>query len=497
VRRPTVPAPLAAVALALWAAAAALAQPLNPAIERAIADQQLGVSTVGVSVVDLDSGEELASIAPDDLFIPASNMKLLTSAAALVVLGEDFTFRTEVHRSGDDLLVVGSGDPALADPELLEAMNLSVEDFLDLWAREITVRAAGRTFDEILIDDRVFDDPAPHPDWPTDQLNRWYCAEVSGLNFHTNVLSVHLAPGAGGGPPRLDTEPAADWLTPRNLAKTTKRGRNTAWVARDLASNDMTVYGDVRWSTAEPVRVALRNPSIVFGHLLADRLAAAEADVRPVRRVAPDEDPPRDQLLLAVETDLAEILRRCNVDSHNLYAEAIFKRLAAEVTGSQGDWLAGVAVMRMVLQQLLERSRHVSVATHAVVADGSGMSRENRLTPRLLTSWLRAVAATDAARPFIESLPVAGSEGTLRRRFRSELPDLEVRAKSGYLSGVSCLSGYVLDDAGVPRVAFAVMVNDIPKNVPVRSAKLLHEAVVLESEDWLEARRQGAVAPTP
>jgi D-alanyl-D-alanine carboxypeptidase/D-alanyl-D-alanine-endopeptidase (penicillin-binding protein 4) len=495
VRRPLAHASAAVLALALCIAT--FAQPLNAKVERAIADQQLGSSTVGVYVVDLQTGDELAAVAPDALFIPASNMKLLTSAAALIVLGEEFVFRTEVYRSGDDLLVVGSGDPALADPHLLEEMNLSVEDFLDVWAREIAARASDVAFDEILIDDRIFDAPAPHPDWPVDQLNRWYCAEVSGLNFHTNVLSVHLAPGAGGGPPRLETEPRAEWLTPRNLAKTTRRGRNTAWVARDLGSNEMTVYGDVRWSTAEPVRVAVRNPSLVFGQVLAERLAPAGAEPRPARRVAPDEDPPRDALLLAVETDLAETLRRCNVDSHNLYAEALFKRLASEVTGSQGDWHAGVAVMRMVLQQLLESARHVSVATNAVVADGSGMSRENRLTPRLLARWLEAVAASDAARPFIESLPVAGSEGTLRRRFRGEQPELEVRAKSGYLSGVSCLSGYILDDAGTPRVAFAVMVNNIPKPVPVRSAKRLHEKVVLEAEEWLEERRQGAGVPLP
>jgi D-alanyl-D-alanine carboxypeptidase/D-alanyl-D-alanine-endopeptidase (penicillin-binding protein 4) len=180
-----------------------------------------------------------------------------------------------------------------------------------------------------------------------------------------------------------------------------------------------------------------------------------------------------------------------------MYAEALFKRLAAEITGSQGDWSSGAAVMRIVLQQLLEGAPNVGVATDAVISDGSGMSRENQLTPRLLATWLQAMAETDMARNYIESLPVAGSDGTLRRRFRTEQPELEVRAKSGYLSGVSCLSGYILDDAGTPRIAFAALVNDIPRKIPVRNAKRLHESVVLEAEDWFLMQTQGADAPTP
>lgn len=490
----TTPRPLAAAIGYFALAAALLAQPLNAAIERAIKDQGLTAASVGVYVVDLATGEELAALAPDSHFIPASNMKLFTSGAALRVLGESFAFRTEVWRSGDNVLIVGSGDPALADPELLEAMNLSVEQFLDLWAKEITTRLAGTTVNQLIIDDRIFDPSAPHPSWPTDQLNRWYCAEVSGLNFHTNVLNVHLSPGLTGAPPRLETEPAADWLRLTNLAKTNKgkNARNTVWVARDLASNAMTVYGDVRWSTAEPVRVALHDPPMIFAQLLADRLGASS-----FRRVAPDEDAPHDELLLAVETDLAEVLRRCNVDSQNLYAEALFKRLAAEVTGSHGDWPAGVAVMRMILQESLSGARGVGVATDAVIADGSGMSRDNRVTPRLLARWLEAMSQSTNADAYLESLPVAGSDGTLRRRFRTDQPDHEIRAKSGYLSGVSSLSGYILGTDGRPRVAFTAIVNDIPKNVAVAKAKALHEVVALAAEDWMSAQGQTSAVPAP
>jgi len=484
---------------ALAAAASVAAQPLNGAAQKLIAEQQLGSARVGAYAIDLRTGEELLSIEPDEQFIPASNMKLLTSAAALAVLGPDFSFRTEVWRSGDDVLIVGDGDPALADPELLEEMGVSVREFLDLWASEIAARAggAGEGGGELLIDDRLFDQERAHPSWPRDQLNRWYCAEVSALNFHANVLCLHLSPGPGGGPPRVVTEPEAAWLAPRNLGKTTSRGRNTAWVSRAPRSNDMELRGAIRRATSEPLEVAIHDPAMVFGRLLSAKLAEKEGFERPVRRVGPGETPPRDGLILAVETDLPRVLERCNVDSHNLYAEALFKRLAAAVTGNVGDWATGVAVMRMVLQEYLSDAREVGVATDVEIADGSGMSRENRVTPRLMARWLEAAGEREHAGVFLESLPVAGREGTLRRRFRASDPERVVRAKSGYLSGVSCLSGYVLGADGTPAATFAVLVEDIPKNVPVSRAKALHERVVLEIEDWLDERLRTADAPTP
>ncbi len=172
-----------------------------------------------------------------------------------------------------------------------------------------------------------------------------------------------------------------------------------------------------------------------------------------------------------------------------------FKKLATEVTGSRGDWASGAAVMRLVLQEKLANARGVGVATDAVISDGSGMSRENKVTPRLMAEWLEAMAHDPGIGTFLESLPVAGDEGTLSKRFRSSGIGREVRAKSGYLSGVSCLSGYVLGADDEPVVAFAVLVNDIPKNVAVRKAKKLHELIVGEIDDSLGVPARTADAP--
>jgi len=478
-----------AIALALcWPLTApAQVRDLTNEIEALLSGASVGRATVGVQVVDLETRRTLASINAERKFIPASNMKLLTAGAALAVLGPDFHFRTELRREGNTLIVRGSGDPAFADPTLLEEMGLDVEGFFDIWIDAVRQRSEAPV-EEIVVDDRIFDDQWAHPTWPRDQLNRWYCAEVSGLNFHTNVVQVYAEPSGAGLAPRLKLMPDAPWLRVRNLGRSVKSGANTLWVSRVLTSNEMTLHGNVRWATRAPVDVAVHDNSMIFGRLLRDRLQRAGLGEPSVRRAEPNEDLPPGELVAVVQTPMEVVLRRSNVDSYNLYAEALLKRLGHEVTGQPGSWANGAAVMRMVAGRILGPQ----AAGSLTIADGSGMSRDNQVTPALMAAWLEAIHLDDALRePFTESLALGGEEGTLRSRFGEVEVDAEVRAKSGYLNGVSNLSGYVTDPNTGRRVAFSVLVNDIPSSLPVRRVKRFHEQVVDVIDDWL-AEQTGA-----
>lgn len=480
-----------AVAAALALALPAVAQDLADDIDALLGASPLGRASVGLKIVDLDTRETLAEINADQSFIPASNMKMLTSAAALAVLGPDFVFRTELRREGSRLIVRGAGDPAFADPELLEEMGIDLERIFTIWTDAVRERDPAPVT-ELVIDDRIFDDQLVHPSWPKDQLNRWYCAEVSGLNFHANVLSLYAEPAGAGLAPRLRLVPTAPWLRVRNLGRSVSDGANTLWVSRVLTSNEMTLYGNVRWATREPVEVALHDNAMIFGRLLRDRLESANLGAPTVRRAEPSEELPEGELVAVVQTPLDVVLRRCNVDSHNLYAEALLKRLGHEVTGQPGSWASGAAVMRMVAGRILGPQAAGSLA----IADGSGMSRDNKVTPDLMADWLGAVHRDTALRDaFYASLPLAGEDGTLAKRFRDSNLTAEVRAKSGYLNGVSNLSGYVTDPDTGRRVAFAILVNDIPSSLPVRRVKQFHERVVEEIDEWLaeqSAARMGA-----
>ena len=189
----------AALALALGVAEGAAVAGLDDEVRSAIASHPLGEALVAVSVRDAASGHELVSINAGRQMIPASNQKLFTTGAALHVLGADFEFGTTLLRDGDRLIVLGDGDPAFGDPELLEIMTLNdepgvdVEQFLDLWVTAVS-EAGMAEVREIVVDDRIFDRVLVHPTWPADQLNRPYCAELAGFNFHLNVLRFYPVP---------------------------------------------------------------------------------------------------------------------------------------------------------------------------------------------------------------------------------------------------------------------------------------------------------------
>ncbi len=476
---------------------------LDVEIESVVRRSQVGVCRIGIALLDPEDGTILAefdnSRGDDAAFIPASNMKLFTSGAALLTLRPDFAFETTLLRMpgqsglGDRLVVRGSGDPAFADPELLEEMDLSVEDLLAMWVDAI--EGTGVTsFDELVIDDRIFDRQLVHPTWPREQLNRWYCAEVAGLNFHANVVRVLAAPTQRGAPPRVLHVPEdapIDWY---NRARSIKRGKHTFWASRRNGTNRITLQGDVLFS-GRPLEVTVHDPALVFAEILADRVRDRGIEIDAIRRAGDGDALRGGDPLHIVRTPLPTILRRCNVDSHNLYAEAQLKRLGHEITGEPGSWRQGTAALRMVVQP---RVADASVPPSALrFADGSGMSRDNRVTPRAVAAWLGVLARDETlAEPFIDSLAVPGA-GTLRNRFRDTGLRANLHAKSGYLTGVSALSGYLVDPESGRRVVFAVLINDRPGSVPGDWVQAFYEDVLTVADGWLadliaeEAERLG------
>src|SRR5690606_28627652 len=151
---------------------------------------------------------------------------------------------------------------ALADPAMLARMDpkLTIREMLDTLAQAVRKAGVARV-SEIVVDDRIFDRELIHPGWPKDQLDRWYCAEVSGVNFHTNVLSVFPAPGRGG-PGSLSTatlEPEAPWIGIEIRAKTVGQGRTAAWLSRAPDENRFILHGQVRTAVREPIEVTLHD----------------------------------------------------------------------------------------------------------------------------------------------------------------------------------------------------------------------------------------------
>jgi D-alanyl-D-alanine carboxypeptidase/D-alanyl-D-alanine-endopeptidase (penicillin-binding protein 4) len=460
------------------AAAATADRRLAGEIERAIAGANLRGTTTAVSVREVGSNRELVAIASDTPLIPASNMKLLSSGAALLELGPEFRFQTRLRLAGDTLLAIGDGDPAFGDPDLLaatvfrsasgeESAGFCVERLVGVWV-DAVVAAGVRSLAEVVVDDRVFDRERVHPGWPADQLNNHYCAEVAGFNFHLNCLHLQPRPSAGGGPPAIgETTPRAPWIEIANRATSRRQGdaTTTAWVARRIGGNDLTLMGNVREMPAQPIRVTIHDPPQFFADLLAHRLRQAGVAVGGARVADPQEHLPEGlEIAPTVQTPIATVLMRSGVDSRNLHAEALLKRAAHARSGRPGSWADGAALLEaQVARRLGPRYRE-----GLVVSDGSGLSRENRVRADLLTAWLAVLHRDPELRsPFRESLAAAGSaagdgrSGTLRNRFRQrDLQGCSLFAKTGYIRGVSALSGYVVGPDG-RTFAFSILMNGV------------------------------------
>ncbi len=472
----------------------ALGQSLERQLREVLGDSKLGAAQVGVCVVDVASGDMLATINEKQSLIPASNLKLLTSGAALWTLGKDFEFRTRLLKVGDKLVISASGDPGFAEPRLLEEMGISVGAFVDRLAESVK-KSGFSGVREVVVDDRVFDKQWVHPTWPEDQLNRWYAAEVSGLMFHGNLLQVFATAATRPGPSPLPrTEPSAPWLEMANAAQTVATGSTALWAMRDgNAMFRYRLFGSIRTTPTEPVEVATHDGGMIFARLLADRLAAAGlmaagAAALPRYALAEEAFEPADGgVLVVVRTPLARVLKRCNADSYNLYAEALLKRTGREVSGQPGSWANGATVVRMLASEKLGHD-----AGELIMADGSGLSRDNRVSAHLMASWLAALARDPLTRDaFIESLASPG-EGTLSKRFRDkDRLTGEVAAKSGYINGVQCLSGYVTQPDG-QRAAFSILVNNTGQVAPGGSAKEFHEKVVRQIDKWMDRNKAAA-----
>ena len=471
--------PSAAAPRQRQAAAAATPAQVAQRVQEAIRASGLPADSVGVSVREVATNALVADARGGTAMVPASNMKVLTTGAALHVLGADWSFRTRLLRDGDRLTVVGDGDPSLGDPAL--AGGRTTEQLMDAWVS--AVRAAGvRRVRELVADDRVLDREFTHPSWPADQLNASYCAQVAGLNIHENLLGFVLA-SSGGRPSVVRVEPASSWVSvdaSRATARTGKGSEQTIGIARTEDPWSYSLRGNMKSVPDQPITACVQDPPRYFALYLADRLRTGGVAVDAVRVAAPA-DPAASgaEAAPAITRGIAEVIAECNTESHNLYAEALLKRIGAARSGGPGSWTSGA---RALAEAVDERLGNGIAARALVASDGSGLSRDNRVAPGLATAWLASLARDPRlGQPFLASLAVAGRTGTVAKRFPNlDTSTVFVPCKTGYINGVSCLSGCVGRPGAVPRYAFSVMCNDLSKaRNDIAKAKDLQERIVM------------------
>jgi D-alanyl-D-alanine carboxypeptidase/D-alanyl-D-alanine-endopeptidase (penicillin-binding protein 4) len=425
-----------------------LAGRVNSTISRSL---QEGV-TFSINIVKADTGNTVYSHSAKKPLIPASNMKIITAAAALRYLGEDFEYITKVGLSGNSLVIIGSGDPLLGDEQTDDKYGRRKSwIFEDITGKlkqdDIT------TIGDIIVDTGVFDNECVHPSWPAAELNRSYACEISGLNFNLNCIK--LSARNKGGRINITVEPQTSFLTLINEVKPISKGDSSIGTYRNSQPNKLTVYGSCKDEDG-PIEVAIEKPAAFFGYLLFEHLAEASIQTKGqfVEKVLDDTNDFR--LIAEYKTSMNDCLDRCLKDSLNLAAEAFMKTIAAvDNPGKKhGSWDRGRELVADYLSELdIDKSRFN-------IDDGCGLSRKNRLSAEIITKVLLDVYNSNNWNTYKDSLAIGGVEGTssIADNFKEEKYKGKVIGKSGYISGVKSLSGVCVTARG--DYIFSVIANN-------------------------------------
>lgn len=421
--------------------------------------------TLSAHVLDLGDGRTVFDHDADKPMIPASVLKLVVSAAAFDRLGPEHPFVTRLAVSDRDLIIIGGGDPTLGDAKLARQRGERPNGVLAAWAEALLKRGIRRIPGHLLIDDSIFDATQIHVRWPADQYQEWYEAPVGGLNYADNCIEIEAVPGGVGNRPALVMTPQNAFMSLLNRASSGGRGSPVARRSRDAP--DVVVTGAATRRTAlGPIAVtdagfffaaAFRSELETRGITIAGSTERRQV-VDPLGRL-----PAGVKLVAEHRTPLIDALQRACTDSLALMAECALKTLGVS-PGRAGSWASGTVAVGEYLRQL-------GVAgDYYVIDDGSGLSRQNRLTARAVTTVLAAMNRHAGRDRFRSILAQPGEPGTLKRRLRWADTKNRVWAKTGFINGVRTLAGYVrTSDGGM--FAFAFLYNDARATLPLTRAQ--------------------------
>jgi D-alanyl-D-alanine carboxypeptidase/D-alanyl-D-alanine-endopeptidase (penicillin-binding protein 4) len=415
-------------------------------------------ATWGIAVHSLARDARLFEHNAGTLLVPASSAKLVALAAAAETVGWDHVYETTVLATGPtvdgvvrgDLIIVGSGDPSLGGPD---------EAGFEAWIEAFHAAGIRKIDGRIIGDDNAFEDPRPGAMWAWDDLGYRTGALFGALNYAENVMRVTVTPGSGAMlPTTLGVEPHATVRPLGNRALTGAAGSMALlWPEQRPGEPFLTIAGSLP-AGAPPAQlmVSAGNPTIWFAGVLRQQLQGAGIEVTgeafDIDDVSPQPDRRAARVIYTYRSKpLSHLARRLMKESVNLYGEAVF-RLSAGLSGERTNDAAIAGVQRQLVSWGLPEDS-------LQVVDGSGLSRRDVITPEALIGVLEEMFDATDASPWMASLPVGGRDGTLENRFRGTAAEGNVRAKTGTMSNIRSLAGYVRSADGEP-LAFAIMVNN-------------------------------------
>jgi len=397
----------------------------------------LSAAHTGIQVFSLKTGKSILAHNAEIPLMPASNMKLVTSAAALSLLKPEFRFKTLVYTNGrvqgntlnGDLYLKGLGDPELTDERLSQL------------ASEIRYSGIQKINGKLIADDQYFDQVREGRGWKKTYGASAYSAQISALSLNRNTVNVWVRPGQPGQAAEIALEPPNQFFEIVNNTRT--GGRTRLQIARTMngGKNRVTVTGSISpQARPEKEAINLENPALYTGYVFKHQLQ--KAGIVFTGSVTQGKTPSGVYELGRTESrPLRDIVGELNKHSINLIAENLLKYMGALFEGEPGSSAKGAKVVQ---EKFLQEMVGLGPKNGISMADGSGLSPLNRVTADSLAKILMYMQGQfDVGVDYISSLAISGVDGTLHTRLNSPGLKRRIRAKTGFINGVSSLSGYL------------------------------------------------------
>ena len=418
-----------------------------------------GQANMSVLVQNLNTGEVIDEYRSDKVVPPASVMKLLTTAAALEMMGPGFRFPTVLEYTGTiengvlhgDLYVRGGCDPSLG----WKGRNA----FLNQWVKAVKAAGIQRIHGAVVADMTMLDGEAQNPNWLCEDAGNYYAPGIFALNYYGNTMNIVLESGAPGTVARvLKTEPAVSDIRFINHIRCDKITYDGAFVSGLPYSCERYLTGAVPSNLGTfGVKGDLPNPGLLLARHFTAKLREAGVEVRHEASYLADYNPltpPRTELYIHYSEPLSEIIKETNLNSNNLYAEALFRYLGSRYT------LPGTIHNSQDLLRDYWRRRGVNVQ-NAIIKDGCGLAPQDAVSAKAFVQLLTVMHTSPNAGAWMASLPVSGKSGTLTSLCPKTVLEGRIHAKSGTIAGTKNFAGYI-DAPNGDTWVFAILINSAP-----------------------------------
>jgi D-alanyl-D-alanine carboxypeptidase/D-alanyl-D-alanine-endopeptidase (penicillin-binding protein 4) len=450
---------------------AAAAARFGALAETLLAAGPSGKGDWGLLIVDAQTGDTLFEKNADRYFVPASNMKLFTTALALAKLGPDYKFHTTLETRGTispegrltgDVVLVGRGDPNLSNRkfpyELKEEFDGPPEKVLAELADALVARGAKEISGDVVGDDSYFPRERYPNGWEIDDMVWEYGAAISAIVVDDNTVAVTLTPGEKSGDPvQASVAPLTpDFALQNDVTTSAAEVKSDLTLTREPGANLVVVRGTMpARSVPRKLVLAIEEPAqhaaFVLAGLLAERGVKLDGKIRAIH-VAETDVTPRTVLAEHVSVPLGDSVKLINKISQNLHTEMLLRTAARQ----NGVW----STPEEMLKTPQDFYGAAGIASDDVIqTDGSGLSRHDLVTPRAIVTLLKYAQAQTWFAPYYASLPVAGVDGSLQDRMKNTLAAGRIHAKTGSVEHVRTLSGFAETPSG-RRLIFSFLSNN-------------------------------------